>query len=145
MLRIDRDVLWRTLFAFDHDAGAEDRSIAEEDAEYALLATHSSGADQYYELIQHAIASHRQEPLRVLLVQRLGYWLRSDITPVFWQFFDGYDAALRTSAATRRKRHAFSLFCCEQLTLAMQFAEEAFTQCVQLASIFDDQMCTYSL
>uniref|UniRef100_K3X5T3 Anaphase-promoting complex subunit 2 n=1 Tax=Globisporangium ultimum (strain ATCC 200006 / CBS 805.95 / DAOM BR144) TaxID=431595 RepID=K3X5T3_GLOUD len=140
MLRIDRDVLWRTLFAFDHDAGAEDRSIAEEDAEYALLATHSSGADQYYELIQHAIASHRQEPLRVMLVQRLGYWLRSDITPVFWQFFDGYDAALRTSAATRRKRHAFSLFCCEQLTLAMQFAEEAFTQCVQLASIFDDQM-----
>ncbi|KAF1313781.1 Anaphase-promoting complex subunit 2, partial [Globisporangium splendens] len=139
MLRIDRDVLWRTLFAFDHDADAGDRSVAERDTEHASLATHSSGADQYYELIQHAIASHRQEPLRVMLVQRLGYWLRSDITPVFWRFFDGYDAVLRKSAATRRKRHAFSLFCCEQLTLAMQFAEEAFTQCVQLASIFDDQ------
>lgn len=101
-------------------------------------------ADPYYELIQRAIATQQQEPLRAMLVQRLGYWLRSDITPVFWRFFDGYDALVERSASTRRKRHAFSLFCCEQLTLAMQFAEEAFLQCVQLASLFDDQKRTSS-
>lgn len=132
VLRIDRDALWSKLFTFERHAAAPDDDCQTGDSR------HKDSADQHVQLIQRALASDQHEPLRAMLTQRLGYWLRMDVVPEFWRFFEGYGAKLQRSMQTKRKRHAFSLFCAEQLTLAMQFAEEAFAHCVELASIFDD-------
>lgn len=140
VLRIDHDVLWRRLFAFEHhSAAADDNGDSIDDSHY------KDSADQHLQLIQRALASDQQEPLRAMLTQRLGYWLRADVVPEFWRFFDGYSTLMQRSMQTKRKRHAFSLFCTEQLALAMQFAEEAFAHCVELASIFDDHKGTQLL
>ncbi|KAG6595925.1 Anaphase-promoting complex subunit 2 [Phytophthora cinnamomi] len=120
-LRVDRELLWRKLFAFDHQPAGD-----------ALL--EASGAqdasERLCEVIQRAVARGRQEPLRQMLLQRLGYWLRSDVVPPFWSFFD----ALERCAGRQR----LARLCAQQLTLALQFAEDAFAHCVQIASLFDD-------
>lgn len=139
VLRINRDALWRRLFAFEHHSAADGDGDSIDDRHY------KDSADQHMQLVQRALASDQQEPLRAMLTQRLGYWLRADVVPEFWRFFDGYSAWMQRSMQTKRKRHAFSLFCAEQLTLAMQFAEEAFAHCVELASIFDDHKGTQLL
>lgn len=133
VLRIDRDALWRKLFACERYAAA-----ATDGGESIGDSHHKYSADQHLQLIQRALASGQHEPLVAMLTQRLGYWLRADVVPEFWRFFEGYGAMLQRLVQAKRQRHAFSLFCAEQLTLAMQFAEEAFAHCVELASIFDN-------
>ncbi|RLN98249.1 hypothetical protein BBJ28_00000036 [Nothophytophthora sp. Chile5] len=128
-LGIDRELLYRKLFAFDHQL---DGSLA------ASPDGHGSSADQLCAVIQTAVAQNRQEPLRQMLLQRLGYWLRTDVVPPFWRFFRDCPTLIQRSGRTRRGRHELTLFCAQQLTLALQFAEEAFAQCVQIASLFDD-------
>lgn len=137
MLGIDRDLLWRKLFAFDHQAQG------------AGVKAHGNSGDRgdvsvdaLRRLIQDAVARGQQTPLRHMLVQRLGYWVRTDVTPPFWRYFR--DAApLLADARTQRakQRRAVALYCAEQLTLALQFAEEAFAHCVQIASLFDSDEC----
>ncbi|RLN49380.1 hypothetical protein BBJ28_00000832 [Nothophytophthora sp. Chile5] len=128
-LGIDRELLYRKLFAFDHQL---DGSLS------ASSDGHGSSADRLCAVIQAAVAQNRQEPLRQMLLQRLGYWLRTDVVPPFWRFFRDCPALIQRSGRTRRGRHELTLFCAQQLTLALQFAEEAFAQCVQIASLFDD-------
>ncbi|KAF1784190.1 Cullin homology [Phytophthora cactorum] len=64
-LRVDRELLWRKLFAFDHQppTGTQDTT------------------DHLCGVIQIAVSNGRHEPLRQMLLQRLGYWLRSDVVP----------------------------------------------------------------
>ncbi|KUF94058.1 hypothetical protein AM588_10004421 [Phytophthora nicotianae] len=75
-----------------------------------------------------------------MLVQRLGYWLRSDVVSPFWSFFDSIPAEIEHSRGARRGRRRVALLCAQQLTLALQFAEDAFAHCVQIASLFDDHV-----
>lgn len=118
-LRIDRDLLWRKLLAFDqHESDFQGDDVAE--------------------MIRTLVLQSQQAPLRAMLLQRIGYWLRADVVPLFWGFFDSHAQLLQQSARTARGRREFTLYCAEQLTLAMEFAQEALAQCVQLASIFDD-------
>uniref|UniRef100_H3GLW2 Anaphase-promoting complex subunit 2 n=1 Tax=Phytophthora ramorum TaxID=164328 RepID=H3GLW2_PHYRM len=124
-LRVDRELLWRKLFAFDHQP-AEDLSANAQDL-----------SDRLCGVIQRAVHQGRQEPLRQMLLQRLGYWLRSDVAPPFWSFFDALPAEIQRS--NKRSRRQLALLCAQQLTLALQFAEDAFAHCVQLASLFDEQ------
>ncbi|KAL4118698.1 hypothetical protein PRIC2_011023 [Phytophthora ramorum] len=124
-LRVDRELLWRKLFAFDHQP-AEDFSANAQDL-----------SDRLCGVIQRAVHQGRQEPLRQMLLQRLGYWLRSDVAPPFWSFFDALPAEIQRS--NKRSRRQLALLCAQQLTLALQFAEDAFAHCVQLASLFDEQ------
>lgn len=75
---------------------------------------------------------------RHALVQRAGYWLRADVAPAFWRFFAGFGERVRRASTTRARpsgRHALALLCAEQLTLALQFAEDALACCVELASL----------
>uniref|UniRef100_M4BJY0 Cullin family profile domain-containing protein n=1 Tax=Hyaloperonospora arabidopsidis (strain Emoy2) TaxID=559515 RepID=M4BJY0_HYAAE len=127
-LHIDRELLWRKLFAFDDDDTAEDSSPAcDEDVTHHLC-----------RVIQTAVDHGRATPLRAMLLQRLGYWLRSDVVPEFWRFFDTLLAESEHGRhTTPRSRRQMARLCTQQLTLALQFAEEAFAHCVQLASLFD--------
>jgi hypothetical protein len=143
MLGIDRELLWRKLFAFDHEAqgvGAAtparggDGHAADADAD----ADADTDVDALCRLIQDATARGQQAPLRRMLQQRLGYWVRADVAPPFWRFFRDAAPLLAEAHAHRpRQRRAVALYCAEQLTLALQFAEEAFAHCVQIASLFD--------
>lgn len=118
-LRIDRDLLWRKLLAFDqHESAFQSDDVAE--------------------MVRALVVQNQQAPLRAMLLQRIGYWLRADVVPLFWRFFDNHAQLLQRSARTARGRREFTLYCAEQLALAMEFAQEALAQCVQLASIFDD-------
>lgn len=123
-LRVDRELLWRKLFAFDHQPDDGALSTSSQDASERLC-----------EVIQSAVARGRQEPLRQMLLQRLGYWLRSDVVPPFWSFFDALSSGAVGSRCGRRQ---LVLLCAQELTLALQFAEDAFAHCVQIASLFDD-------
>ncbi|ETN05330.1 hypothetical protein, variant [Phytophthora nicotianae INRA-310] len=127
-LRINRELLWRKLFAFDHQP-AEDVPTSTQDITGHLCS-----------VIQTAVARGRHEPLRQMLVQRLGYWLRSDVVSPFWSFFDSIPAEIEHSRGARRGRRRVALLCAQQLTLALQFAEDAFAHCVQIASLFDDHV-----
>lgn len=127
VLGIDRDALWHELFTLEPRAAADANGAAQG----------SATADTHLTLLHRARTAGQLEPLRAMLTQRIGYWLRSDVVPAFWRFFDGYDALLQRSVRAKRERHAFSLFCAEQLTLALQFADEAFAHCIELASLFD--------
>ncbi|KAF4042388.1 Anaphase promoting complex (APC) subunit 2 [Phytophthora infestans] len=75
-----------------------------------------------------------------MLLQRLGYWLRSDVVPPFWSFFDALPTEIGRSRDVRRGRRHVALLCAQQLTLALQFAVDAFAHCVQIASLFDDHV-----
>ncbi|KAL7993365.1 putative cullin domain-containing protein [Plasmopara halstedii] len=97
-----RELLWRKLFAFDDDVSTS----AQQNSEYQR------------KIIENAVVHGRHEPLREMLLQRLGYWLRSDI----------------------QDRRRVALLCAQQLTLALQFAKEAFAHCVEIASLFDDHV-----
>ncbi|KAG7391471.1 Anaphase-promoting complex subunit 2 [Phytophthora boehmeriae] len=127
-LRVDRDLLWRKLFAFDHQPD-EDAATGTQDATEHLC-----------QIIQSAVAHGHQEPLRQMLLQRLKYWLRSDVVPPFWSFFDAFSAQIERIGHSRRGRRQMALLCAQQLTLALQFAEDAFAHCVQIASLFDDHL-----
>ncbi|POM78930.1 Anaphase-promoting complex subunit [Phytophthora palmivora] len=124
-LRVDRELLWRKLFAFDH----QDASVSGQDA-----------ADRLCSVIQIAVAHGRQAPLREMLLQRLGYWLRSDVVPPFWSFFDTLPTEIERTGGSKHGRRRVALLCAQQLTLALQFAEDAFAHCVQIASLFDDHV-----
>ncbi|EEY69744.1 anaphase-promoting complex subunit, putative [Phytophthora infestans T30-4] len=126
-LHVDRELLWRKLFAFDHQP------------EDALTGIQDS-TDHLCGVIQTAVAHGRHEPLRQMLLQRLGYWLRSDVVPPFWSFFDALPIEIGRSRDVRRGRRHVALLCAQQLTLALQFAEDAFAHCVQIASLFDDHV-----
>lgn len=125
-LRVDRELLWRKLFAFDHHPEGGALSSSSQDASERLC-----------DVIQSAVACGRHEPLRQMLLQRLGYWLRSDVVPPFWSFLDALHVDVKDS---RRSRRQLALLCAQQLTLALQFAEDAFAHCVQVASLFDDRV-----
>ncbi|KAE9041271.1 Anaphase-promoting complex subunit 2 [Phytophthora rubi] len=125
-LRVDRELLWRKLFAFDHQPEGGALSSSSQDASERLC-----------DVIQSAVAHGRHEPLRQMLLQRLGYWLRSDVVPPFWSFLDALHVDV---GASRRGRRQLALLCAQQLTLALQFAEDAFVHCVQVASLFDDRV-----
>ncbi|KAG7388122.1 Anaphase-promoting complex subunit 2 [Phytophthora pseudosyringae] len=127
-LRVDRELLWRKLFAFDHQP-----------AEGASASPHDF-TDRLCGIIQTAVSHGRQEPLRQMLLQRLGYWLRSDAVPPFWSFFDAFPAEIERCGGSKRGRRRVALLCAQQLTLALQFAEDAFAHCVQIASLFDDEV-----
>ncbi|OWZ10966.1 Anaphase-promoting complex subunit [Phytophthora megakarya] len=122
-LRVDGDLLWRKLFAFDH----QDAS-----------GTQDQDTDRLCRVIQTAVAQGHHAPLRAMLLQRLGYWLRSDVVPPFWSFFDAIPTEIERAGRSRRHRRHVALLCAQQLTLALQFAEDAFAHCVQIASLFDD-------
>ncbi|KAI9916179.1 hypothetical protein PsorP6_016891 [Peronosclerospora sorghi] len=124
--RIDRELLWRKLFAFDNEA--EDASLGE---------CTTTSTDHYYQVIQNAISLGRQEPLRQMLLQRLGYWMRLDVVPSFWGFFDSVSSERKSSGSSRRGRKRSALHATQQLTLALQFAADAFAHCVELARLFD--------
>eukprot|EP00644_Phytophthora_capsici_P001479 jgi/Phyca11/526540/estExt2_fgenesh1_pm.C_PHYCAscaffold_100100 len=126
-LRVDRELLWRKLFAFDHQP--EDSSSSSQDI-----------TDHLCDIIQSAVAHGRQEPLRQMLLQRLGYWMRSDVVPPFWSFFDALPVEIERSKGSKTARRRVAMLCAQQLTLALQFAEDAFAHCVQIASLFDDQV-----
>ncbi|KAG2845394.1 hypothetical protein PC111_g1160 [Phytophthora cactorum] len=123
-LRVDRELLWRKLFAFDHQppTGTQDTT------------------DHLCGVIQIAVSNGRHEPLRQMLLQRLGYWLRSDVVPPFWSFFDALPTEIQRIRGARRGRRRVAMLCAQQLTLALQFAEDAFAHCVQIASLFDDHV-----
>ncbi|KAK1939949.1 Anaphase-promoting complex subunit 2 [Phytophthora citrophthora] len=127
-LRVDRELLWRKLFAFDHQP-VEDVSASSQDV-----------TDRLCEIIQSSVAHGRQEPLRQMLLQRLGYWLRSDVVPPFWSFFDALPVEIERSKGSIKGRRRVAMLCAQQLTLALQFAEDAFAHCVQIASLFDDHV-----
>lgn len=135
MLGIDRERLWRKLFAFDHDGvSVGGDALDKEDA-----SAESDPVDRLCRLIQDAVARGQDEPLRHMLLQRVGYWVRADVAPTFWRFFERPSALLEAAQGqTARQRRGITLFVAEQLTLALQFAEEAFAHCVQIASLFDD-------
>ncbi|TDH72760.1 hypothetical protein CCR75_000742 [Bremia lactucae] len=128
VLRVDRELLWRKLFAFDHEP--------EDDPSTEFLCN----SDRLCNIIQTAVARGRHEPLRQMLLQRLGYWLRSDVVPPFWSFFDQLLAEYAHNSNSRRGHRQFALLCAQQLMLALQFAEDAFSHCVQIASLFDDHV-----
>jgi hypothetical protein len=117
-LSVDRELLWRKLFAFDHQPDA---------------VSSSAHTDRLCGIIQAAVVAGCQEPLRQMLLQRLGYWLRSDVVPPFWHLLDALPSP------SSRNRRKLTLLYAQQLTLALQFAEDAFAHCVQIASLFDDQ------
>ena len=125
-LRVDGKMLWRKLFAFDHQSDEDVRTSTQDITDHVCS------------IIQTAIAHGRHEPLRQMLLQRLGYWLRSDVVPLFWRFFDTLATEMDHYGSSRRGRRHVTLLCAQQLTLALQFAEDAFAHCVQLASFFDD-------
>ncbi|RLN48195.1 hypothetical protein BBJ29_000303 [Phytophthora kernoviae] len=127
-LRVDRELLWRKLFAFDHQPD-EDSATGTQDI-----------TDHMCQIIQTAVAHGRQEPLRQMLLQRLGYWLRSDVVPPFWSFFEALSAQIDRVGHSRRGRRQLAMLCAQQLTLALQFAEDAFAHCVQISSLFDDHL-----
>ncbi|KAJ0401858.1 hypothetical protein P43SY_007792 [Pythium insidiosum] len=122
VLLIDRDLLWRKLFALDQD------SASAGDARWA---------DELHAVVQRVVQQRRHGPLRAMVEQRVRYWLRADIAPPFWRFLEDMPALLADAARSPRRRQEVAFFCAEQLTLAMQFAEDAFAQCVELASVFD--------
>ncbi|KAF4042378.1 Anaphase promoting complex (APC) subunit 2 [Phytophthora infestans] len=126
-MHVDRELLWRKLFAFDHQP--EDAFTGIQDS-----------TDHLCGVIQTAVAHGRHEPLRQMLLQRLGYWLRSDVVPPFWSFFDALPTEIGRSKDVRRGRRHVALLCAQQLTLALQFAEDAVAHCVQIASLFDDHV-----
>ncbi|RMX67361.1 hypothetical protein DD238_000810 [Peronospora effusa] len=126
-VRVDGKLLWRKLFAFDYQSDED------------VLANTQDIKDHMCSMIQTAIAHGRQEPLRQMLLQRLGYWLRSDIVPRFWSFFDAITTEMESYGDSRRGQRHVTLLCAQQLTLALQFVEDAFAHCVQLASFFDDR------
>ncbi|CAI5736176.1 unnamed protein product [Peronospora destructor] len=125
-LRVDGKLLWRKLFAFDHERD-EDAVTSTQDI-----------TDHMCSSIQTVIAHGRQEPLHQMLLQRLGYWLRSDVVPPFWSFFDAIKTEMECNGGSRRGQRHVTRLCAQQLTLALQFAEDAFAHCVQIASFFDD-------
>lgn len=129
MLGVDRERLWRKLLAFDHGA-ASDADAAPEAA---------GGVDALVAGVQAAArGGNGAAPLRRMLVQRVGYWLRADVAPAFRRFFrDAAPLLAAAPAQSARQRRMLALFCAEQLTLALQLAEEAFAHCVQIASLFD--------
>ncbi|KAF4323199.1 hypothetical protein BBO99_00002780 [Phytophthora kernoviae] len=127
-LRVDRELLWRKLFAFDHQPD-EDSATGTQDI-----------TDHMCQIIQTAVAHGHQEPLRQMLLQRLGYWLRSDVVPPFWSFFEALSAQIDRVGHSRRGRRQLAMLCAQQLTLALQFAEDAFAHCVQISSLFDDHL-----
>lgn len=125
----DRALLWRKLFSFDH-APSEGTSIDSELTPDLLRA-----------VMKAAVARGRQEPLRQMLLQRLRYWLRSDVVPPFWRFFDILLAETRhLKNKTKRSRRHVAVLCTQQLTQALQFADEAFALCVEIARLFDDHV-----
>ncbi|TYZ62631.1 hypothetical protein PybrP1_006910 [[Pythium] brassicae (nom. inval.)] len=78
---------------------------------------------------------------RRVLLQRAGYWLRADVAPAFWRFFSGFGERVRRASAANARpggRRALALLCAEQLSLALQFAEDALACCVELASLLGD-------
>jgi hypothetical protein len=134
VLLIDREMLWRKLFAFDQDLqGAVGLSTGGR----SHGAPMANDADAMRRSVQRVVASNRHGPLRVMLEQRLKYWIRTDIAPLFWRFFEQAGALIRAARTSKKRRHALTYFCAEQLTIAMQFAEDAFAQCVEIASILD--------
>ncbi|GLE05046.1 hypothetical protein PINS_up014030 [Pythium insidiosum] len=138
LLRIDRELLWRKLFAFDQE-GSASASGADADAHAHARA----GGDEHrwteelHAVIARVVAQRRHGPLRAMVEQRMRYWLRADIAPPFWRFLDGMPQLLADAQRSQRRRQEVAFFCAEQLTLAMQFAEDAFSQCVEVASMFD--------
>ncbi|CAH0480053.1 unnamed protein product [Peronospora belbahrii] len=127
-LRVDGKLLWRKLFVFDYQPD-DDVYISTQDI-----------TDRLCGVIQTAIARERHEPLRQMLLQRLGYWLRSDVVSPFWRFFDALPVEIDRYGSSRSGRRRVALLCAQQLTLALQFAEDAFAHCVQIASLFDDHV-----
>ncbi|KAL8002527.1 putative cullin, anaphase-promoting complex subunit 2, cullin domain superfamily [Plasmopara halstedii] len=123
-LGVNRELLWRKLFAFDDDVSTS----AQQNSEYQR------------KIIENAVVHGRHEPLREMLLQRLGYWLRSDIVPPFWGFFDPISAKIKRNRNSKQDRRRVALLCAQQLTLALQFAKEAFAHCVEIASLFDDHV-----
>lgn len=126
VLLIDRELLWRKLFAFDQDFHTN-----------AVLSADSATADAKRAAIQRLVDHGQHGPLRAMLEQRIQYWMRSDIAPPFWRFFENTVTLMRDARRSKKRRHELTFFCAEQLTMAMQFAEDAFATCVEIASMMD--------
>jgi hypothetical protein len=125
VLLIDREKLWSKLFAFDRDDAGR------------LALPAAANVDSMRDAIQQLVDRGCHGPLRAMLEQRIHYWVRSDIAPPFWRFFEHAVELMRDARRSKKRRHELTFFCAEQLTMAMQFAEDAFAQCVEIASILD--------
>ncbi|DBA04288.1 TPA: hypothetical protein N0F65_002050 [Lagenidium giganteum] len=131
---INRALLYAKLFAFDVRPDASSQLRVDEDYQQLLFRLLSTREDSY-------------DALREMLLQRLTYWLRAEVVPTFWEFFQDYDAMAQPCAShngqsktrqqQKKKRYALMMYCGNQLLQATAFAEEAFAHCVEIASIFD--------